>query len=292
MANNQYLYTIAILSNYTSAKNNLNTKIAIINNALANTLALDGTKPNSMQADLDMNNFNIDNLPLPVNQTSPLRVMDVSLLNGGGTITAYPLPIGGTAGQVLTKTDSGNYDVQWSNPTSISTTGSSSLTLSGSGVLSTSSISGAVTAPANSLVTTLASNVVGNSNLRASVPISVIGNNTNSVSNVADIAGTSNQVLSVNNGGTALGFVSVSGDISNSNGAMTIQPGVVTGSKVATNTVLNSNLSQSTAATLKGNPTASSANVTDFTIQSLVNDSSPDANNDKVLIYNHTLQEH
>ena len=51
------------------------------------------------------------------------------------------------------------------------------------------------------------------------------------------------------------------------------------------NGVSNSNLTQSGAATLKGNPTGSTANVQDFTIQGLTARGAPDANNDKILLY-------
>lgn len=62
----------------------------------------------------------------------------------------------------------------------------------------------------------------------------------------------------------------------------------ITGASVAANTVANSNLTQSGAATLKGNPTNATANVTDFTIQGLTNNVTPSVSNDKVPIYNNS----
>jgi hypothetical protein len=53
----------------------------------------------------------------------------------------------------------------------------------------------------------------------------------------------------------------------------------------ATNGITNSNLAQAGAATLKGNPTASTANVQDFTIQGLTARGAPDATNDKIPLY-------
>lgn len=53
---------------------------------------------------------------------------------------------------------------------------------------------------------TLASNGVGNSNLRQSSGLSIIGRSASSTGDVADITGTANQVLRVNSGGTSLGF--------------------------------------------------------------------------------------
>lgn len=53
--------------------------------------------------------------------------------------------------------------------------------------------------------------------------------------------------------------------------------------------IANSNLATVNAATLKGNPTASNAVApTDFTIQGLTARGAPDANNDKILIYNNS----
>jgi hypothetical protein len=56
----------------------------------------------------------------------------------------------------------------------------------------------------------------------------------------------------------------------------------------ANNSVTNSILSTAGAATLKGNPTASTANVQDFTIQGLTAKASPDPNNDYLLLYDAT----
>ena len=56
----------------------------------------------------------------------------------------------------------------------------------------------------------------------------------------------------------------------------------------ATNGITNANLAQGGAATLKGNPTAATANVQDFTIQGLTNLASPNANLDYIPIYNHS----
>ena len=54
------------------------------------------------------------------------------------------------------------------------------------------------------------------------------------------------------------------------------------------NFVTNANLVQGAAATLKGNATASLANVADFTVQSLVDITTPNTTLDWVLIYNHS----
>jgi hypothetical protein len=54
---------------------------------------------------------------------------------------------------------------------------------------------------------------------------------------------------------------------------------------IAANAVTNAKSAQMAAATLKGNPTASTANASDFTIQGLTARGAPDATNDKILIF-------
>src|SRR5262249_9213023 len=54
---------------------------------------------------------------------------------------------------------------------------------------------------------------------------------------------------------------------------------------ITNNAVTNAKLAQSAAASIKGNPTNAAANATDFTIQGLINKPTPDAANDKLLIF-------
>jgi hypothetical protein len=68
----------------------------------------------------------------------------------------------------------------------------------------------------------------------------------------------------------------------------TISSPTISGTITAPNLVTNTNLAQASAATFKGNPTSSTANVQDFTIQGLTNRSTPDVNNDRIPIYNST----
>lgn len=71
----------------------------------------------------------------------------------------------------------------------------------------------------------------------------------------------------------------------NAGGAPTF--GQIVNGDVTTNTLANSSLIQTGAATIKGNPTAATANVQDFTIQGLTNLAAPDANLDFIPIYDH-----
>lgn len=70
------------LQNETTAVNAINANSAAITTAFDNTLSRDGTQPNTMGSNLDMNNFQILNLPAPSTQNSPVRLVDVMNLLG------------------------------------------------------------------------------------------------------------------------------------------------------------------------------------------------------------------
>ncbi len=119
----------------TTAKNTINNNSQIIEDAFDNTLSLDGTAPNQMQSELDMDSHQVLNLPQPATADSPLRLQDLSTFVGGGTVTN--MPSGGTSGQILAKNSSTNYDVHWISEasdltagTNIAITGTSPATIS------------------------------------------------------------------------------------------------------------------------------------------------------------------
>ena len=64
------------LQNEQSAVTRINTNNDRLEVAIENTLSRDGTSPNEMNADLDMNDHRIYNLPEPVTNTEPLRKID------------------------------------------------------------------------------------------------------------------------------------------------------------------------------------------------------------------------
>lgn len=68
---------LANLSNPTSAVSTINSNFQAVENAMENTLSRDGTSPNTMSADFDMNNNQILNLPEPVDPTDPVRLTDI-----------------------------------------------------------------------------------------------------------------------------------------------------------------------------------------------------------------------
>lgn len=172
------------LQNETTAVNAINNNNATLETAFDNTLSRDGTIPNTMGAHLDMNNFDILNLPEPTTNASPVRFQDLQAAVLG-TITG---PI-----------------------TTTNTTQSTSTTT-------------------GSIVAAGGLGIAKNANI----------------------------------GGTLFtGSTTVTGSITAS--------GTITGNMAA--------------ATLKGNPSSSSAASQDFTIQGLTARGTPDGANDKVPIY-------
>jgi len=101
------------LQNETTAVSAINDNMAIIQTAMDNTLSRDGTSPNQMEKNLDMNSNRVLNLPAPLTNDEPLRLADANTLNGGGTIQS--IPAGGITGQALVKLSNADYDVNYEN---------------------------------------------------------------------------------------------------------------------------------------------------------------------------------
>lgn len=115
------LANLANLQNETTAVNTINANSAIIQTAMDNTLSRDGTLPNTMSANLDMNSFRIFNLIKPAQASEPLRLQDLSDFVGGGIVTN--IPAGGNTRDVLAKNSSTNFDAVWSTVASGLTAG-------------------------------------------------------------------------------------------------------------------------------------------------------------------------
>jgi hypothetical protein len=81
------LQDLASLTNETAALASINSNNAIIETASDSFLSRDGTTPNQMNADLDMNSNQILNLPEPTQASEPLRLQDLSDFLGTGTIS-------------------------------------------------------------------------------------------------------------------------------------------------------------------------------------------------------------
>lgn len=103
------LTDLADLDNPTTATTNINTNSASTEAALENTLSRDGTSPNQMLSELDMNSFRIVNLSAPASLTEPLRLQDLEDLAGGtvninssASVSSYTYPTG-TARTIASK---------------------------------------------------------------------------------------------------------------------------------------------------------------------------------------------
>ncbi len=80
------LTDLANLQNEQTAVAAVNANNALIEAALENTISRDGTTPNAMTADLDMNSNRILNLPTPTQPTEPLRLEDLTDFTDVGTL--------------------------------------------------------------------------------------------------------------------------------------------------------------------------------------------------------------
>lgn len=77
------LSDIANLQNEVTAIGTMTSNNNAIEVAVENTLSRDGTSPNEMNADFDMNSHRILNLPAPVNDAEPARLIDIVGLGDG-----------------------------------------------------------------------------------------------------------------------------------------------------------------------------------------------------------------
>lgn len=135
MSINITLNPVADLTNTTTAQTTINTNSTTVQTALTDALSLSGQAPNQMKSELDMNSFQVLNLPNPATTNSPLRLQDLNTFIGGGTIST--VPSGGTTNQILAKNSNANYDMAWKNESTelvagsnISLAGTSPVTIS------------------------------------------------------------------------------------------------------------------------------------------------------------------
>lgn len=112
------LTDLANLQNETTAVNAINTNNGIIESAFDNTLSLDGTAPNQMQANFDMNSYRIVNLPAADSSDQPVRKAEFDLISNGYTGNNT---IAGTANQITVSSGGGTTTI--STPTALTFTG-------------------------------------------------------------------------------------------------------------------------------------------------------------------------
>jgi len=98
------LNSVADITQSSTAQTTINTDFATIQTAFDNTLSRDGTSPNQMGSNLDMNSNQIINLPAPVGSNSPARLVDV-ISNPTLVLTIPPV---GTSGATVPLNNSSN----------------------------------------------------------------------------------------------------------------------------------------------------------------------------------------
>lgn len=105
------LNSIGDLTSTTNAAANINTNSSLIQTALENTVSRDGTAPNQMNSNFDMNSHRIVNLPVGANSDEPVTVgtFNAAVIGQGN------IPVGGSTNQVLAKTSAADYDTHWTN---------------------------------------------------------------------------------------------------------------------------------------------------------------------------------
>lgn len=109
MGNKLTLNDVANLQNESSVVTILAQNNRAIEAAVENTLSRDGSDPNYMQDNLDMNSKRLLNLPAPILDTEPVRLVDVV----GGVSIEATFPPGGSTGQALVKASNADSDVAW-----------------------------------------------------------------------------------------------------------------------------------------------------------------------------------
>lgn len=160
------LSNLANLQNENTAVTTVNSNNNAIETAMENTLSRDGTAPNQMLSNLDMNSHQILNLPNPATGTSPLRLQDLTSFIGGGTVTN--IPAGGFTNQVLAKNSNTDYDIGYHSASTL-VSGGNQITVTGS-----TPVTVALTANPN-LGTPSAINLANGTNLPVSTGISGMG---------------------------------------------------------------------------------------------------------------------
>ncbi len=254
------LNDVANLNNQSSAVATINANSALVETAIENTLSRDGTAPNTMEAELDMNSNRIINLPSPISDTEPVRLGDLETLSNGtfqvgdlldvdltdpqdGDFLRYDDATGkwvnDPAVGVGSAPDSADYLVKTANG-SLSAervvTDTSSITVdwatAGQAKFQRAALTGDVTASANSNATTIADGAVSFAKMQDIATNSLVGRDTVGTGDPENIL--LNATLSMDGSGN-LQRAALTGDITASAGsnATTIANDAVTLAKMA-----------------------------------------------------------
>lgn len=195
------LNNVGDLTQATTAAAIINANSSVIESGMDNTLSRDGSSPNQMQANIDMNSNRVLNLPSPLTSSEPLRLLDLNSFVGGGTITN--IPAGGATGTVLAKTSGSDYAVGWVNDSTLVTPGTN-LTASGTNPVLISTI-GSPTFPG-----TVTANLFSGTIASGTTLVNPVINGTITGTGVA-VAATPNTLVLRDGGGNAIVNSAISG---------------------------------------------------------------------------------
>lgn len=147
MAESITLGTVSTFTNDSSAVATVNSNSSTIATAFTDCLSLSGGQPNAMQSNLDMNKFQVLNLPPPSTLLSPVRLADV--VTNGQIITVNTLPVGGATNAILHKNSGTDYDATWTlTPAGLTSVGATSSTVVTSNITGSAKFSGATSGTA------------------------------------------------------------------------------------------------------------------------------------------------
>lgn len=124
------LNDVGTLDSFTTAAATINANSAVIETAMDNTLSRDGTSPNQMAANIDMNSHRVLNLPAPASSTEPLRQADLTT----GTIQYTGGTNIGIAGTTISTTNNPTFSTSVTTPNLV-LAGTSVTSKTGTGVL-------------------------------------------------------------------------------------------------------------------------------------------------------------
>ncbi|SRR6266566_1445294 len=225
MSENITLGTVSSFANDSSAVAIVNSNSSNIETAFTDCLSLSGGQPNAMQSNLDMNKFQVLNLPPPSTLLSPVRLTDV--VTNGQIITVNTLPVGGATNTLLHKNSGVDYDATWTlTPSGLTSIGATTSTVTTSNVTGTTVYSGS-----SSGTTTLKASAIASGTL--TIPAAtdtLIGKaTTDTLTNKTyDTAGTGN-VFKIN--GTGISAITGTGSV-----VLATSPTLTTPNTVGTST--------------------------------------------------------